>query len=196
MIEIASTWGTTAAERARPFPCDSAAHLRDQLLWRGITIDAPAACVWRWLCQLRVAPYSYDLIDNFGRRSPQHLTPGLDQLSVGQTVMLMFELIDFAAPSAIDRAAEAHLTIAVKRWPRFKRLLGDAVISYVVVPVTPSRTRLLAKLRMRYPPAPVGLIERALLPWGDLVMMRRQLLNFKALAERDAGRAVSESSGR
>jgi len=24
---------------------------------------------------------------------------------------------------------------------------------------------------------------RALLPWGDLLMMRRQLLNFKALSE-------------
>jgi hypothetical protein len=29
-----------------------------------------------------------------------------------------------------------------------------------------------------------GWIERLALPWGDLIMMRRQLLNFKALAER------------
>lgn len=190
MIEIAHSWGTTAAECARPFPCDRAAHLRDQVLWRGITIDAPAACAWRWLCQLRVAPYSYDLIDNFGRRSPQQLSAGLDQLAVGQTIMLMFELIDFAAPSVVDTAAVAHLTIAVKRWPRFKRLLGDAVISYVVVPVTPTRARLLVKLRMRYPHTPVGSIERVLVPWGDLVMMRRQLLNFKMLAERDAQSTV------
>lgn len=189
MIGMISTWGTTAAEQARSFPCDRAVDLNDQQLWRGITIDASAACVWRWLCQLRVAPYSYDLIDNFGRRSPQQLTPGLDQLQVGQTVMLMFELIDFAAPAGVEHA-DAHLTIAVKRWPRFQRLLGDAVISYLVVPVTRDRTRLLVKLRMRYPRTLLGSIERALLPMGDLVMMRRQLLNFKRLAERDYKRAV------
>jgi hypothetical protein len=28
-----------------------------------------------------------------------------------------------------------------------------------------------------------GALMRQLLPWGDLVMMRRQLLNLKALAE-------------
>ena len=166
---MAYTWGSTPAERARPFPCDRWVEHADTPLFRAIDVDAPAAVVFRWLCQLRVAPYSYDWIDNFGRQSPRQLLPGLDALAVGQTVMTFFELVDFER--------DHHVTA------RMRTPFGALAGSYVVVPVSPSACRLIVKLAVRYPRGPLGWTARWLLPWGDLIMMRKQLLTLKSLAE-------------
>ena len=67
----AYTWGSTPEERARGYACDVCVAGPDHALFRAVDVDAPAAVVFRWLCQLRVAPYSYDWIDNGGRESPR-----------------------------------------------------------------------------------------------------------------------------
>jgi len=137
-------------------------------------VRAPAQVVYRWLCQLRVAPYSYDWIDNRGRRSPRELTPGLEQLAEGQTVMTIFRLASFAWGR--------HLTLVTPAGGAGERLFGRVWVSYVVTPEA-RETRLLAKLRLLPPPGLRGRLLAALLPWGDLVMMRKQLLNLARLAE-------------
>jgi hypothetical protein len=172
-VSVAETWGTTAAERALPFPCDEVLPRAGAACWRGVTVHADAPAVFRWVCQLRAAPYSYDWLDNLGRRSPQQLTPGLERLAVGQRVMTIFELVSFEP----DR----HLTLRTRRlapglWP-------VVAVSYVVAPRAASETRLLVKLVFGTRPGWLGRAARAFLVWGDLVMMRRQLLNLKALAE-------------
>src|SRR4029453_3182998 len=78
-----------------PLPCDRYMEAPEQVLHRALDVDAPAEAVFRWLCQLRVAPHSYHWIHHFGRTSPRTLTPGLEQLAVGQTCMTMFELVEF-----------------------------------------------------------------------------------------------------
>ena len=174
-MTIAHTWGTEPAERTLSFPCDELMSDADAVYFRGVTIHAVPSVVFRWLCQLRIAPYSYDWIDNGGRQSPRRLTPGADVLEVGQDVMSIFDLASF------DR--DRHLTIRIKRRSSAERTFGDIVGSYVVVPKSPGRCRLLVKLLVRYPRGVRGWLMRTLLPWGDLVMMRRQLLTLKALAE-------------
>jgi hypothetical protein len=174
-MRVAYHWGTEPEERARSFPCDQLITADAVAYYRGITVAARPPTVFRWLCQMRVAPYSYDWIDNFGRRSPQSLTPGIEQLAVGQSVMQIFTLVDFV----FDR----HLTLRLKPGD-FWNLVEELVGSYVVVPAAADSSRLLVKLLARYRSGVLGSLMRYGLPWGDLIMMRRQLLNLKALAER------------
>ncbi len=176
---ISHNWGTTAAERRLVFPCDAVISNADDSLFRGVTIRATPAIVFRWLCQMRVAPYSYDFVDNGGRQSPRELSPGLENLEIGQKVMEIFELVDF------DR--DRQITIRVTPQTKASRIFGDIAASYLIVPSGVESCRLLVKLVGRYPSGATGTVMRALLPWGDLIMMRRQLLNFKQLAERQAG---------
>jgi hypothetical protein len=53
------------------------------------------------------------------------------------------------------------------------------------LPVADARCRVVVKIVVRYPRGPIGRTMRALLPAGDLVMMRKQLRTFRDLAERD-----------
>jgi hypothetical protein len=158
---IAARWGATDAEVAAPQPCDVLAGERATRADRAISIAAPVGVVYRWLCQLRAAPYSYDLLDNFGRRSPRTLTPGLERLATGQRVITLFTVTSFVR--------DEHLTITSGR---------HTVVTYAVRPER-GGTRLAVRVAFTLP----RLLIRPLLI-GDLIMMRKQLLTLKALAER------------
>jgi hypothetical protein len=174
-VSVAYTWGTEEGERRLPFPCDRCVERAEAAYFRGITVRASPATLFRWLCQMRAAPYSYDWIDNGGRQSPRELTPGLEELSIGQPVMRIFTLVDFAK----DR----HLTLRIKHGTGAFSVFGDLAITYLIVAESPERCRLLVKIVVRYPRGLRGTLMRWGLPWGDLVMMRRQLLNLRTLAE-------------
>jgi hypothetical protein len=167
---IGDRWGVTADEVARRYPCDELVRPPVLAVWRGVTVHASPAEVWPWVCQVRLAPYSYDLLDNLGRRSPQELR-GLPDPEPGEPFSCVAGKVRIGRVLAVAR--EEHLTGVI---------LG-AVMSYVLQPEG-DMTRLLLKIAMErrhwYAPA-VAL--------GDWPMARRQLLNFKALAE--AGRTAS-----
>jgi hypothetical protein len=171
---VVRNWGSTPAERAESFPCDRLLSEPPMRLYRAVDVAAPADAVFRWLCQLRAAPYSYDLIDNGGRRSPQTLTPGLEALEPGQRFMRIFRLVEF----------EPGRSITVRSGGT---IFGDVLVTYRVRDAGAAGSRLVAKLLVAPPQGPLGSMPaRALLAAGDLVMMRRQLLNIAGLAEGDA----------
>jgi len=168
-----STWGSTAEERAASYPCDGLIDRPAVIAFRAVSVAAPKELVFRWLCQLRTAPYSYDWIDNFGRQSPRQLTEGLERLEIGQRFMRIFRLASYEQGSSITLES---CTV----------LFGHVAGCYRVTGTEANHSRLVAKLTLVPPPGLRGQVIRHILPAGDVVMMRRQLLALKSLAERDA----------
>lgn len=168
------------------FPCDGLIDGPVRSLYRAVDVEANAELAYRWLCQMRLAPYSYDFLDNFGRRSPQTLTPGADDLEVGMR-MMVFRITSF----------ERGVHITGLTTPGAARMYGVLAGTYLVVPRSAEASRIV----MRVDTPARGLLNTVrsnLLAWGDLVMMRKQLLNLKSLAERDqaalARAAVNDTS--
>ena len=63
------------------------------------------------------------------------------------------------------------------------RFFGEVAGSYLIIQKSFHECRLLVKIIFQHPAPPIGWLIRLFLPPGDLIMMRRQLLNFKKLAE-------------
>jgi hypothetical protein len=169
-------WGSTAAERAGPFPCDRLLAEPAATMFRAVDVAAPTATTFRWLCQLRAAPYSYDKLDNRGRRSPQTLTPGLERLQPGQRLQTIFRLAEFEPGRSLTMVSSG-------------RVFGRVACIYRAAPAGEGRSRIVVKLCVSYAGGIQRPLMRVLLPPGDLLMMRRQLLNLKQLAERTAAAA-------
>jgi hypothetical protein len=159
------TWGVRSSERTASLPCDALRSNVSVQADRAISIAAPPSIVFSWLCQLRVAPYSYDILDNLGRRSPRERNPELVRLEVGQRFMTVFALRSFVDGEQITL-----------------RCKGVAVTYRVQPEGAGSRLHARAWFGGHWPVAHV-------LAWGDLVMMRKQLLTLKSLAEHEAAGA-------
>jgi hypothetical protein len=166
------SWGATTDERRGAYPCDGRLEAPVVHLHRALDIEANPALVYRWICQLKQAPYSYDLLDNRGRRSPRTLTEGMDQLAIGQRWMV-FRIVDFEPG--------VHITGEL----RHSRLFGPLACTYLIEPRSPATSRLVVRLDI-VARRGVRRLGSLVLAWGDLVMMRKQLVTLKKLAERDA----------
>ena len=163
---IGDRWGVTDAETQERYPCDDFVGSPSLVAWRGVTVRAPQEVMWARLTQVRLAPYSYDLVDNLGRRSPAARIE-VPEPRVG---------VPFTRAFGRDQGR----VVALDPGRCLTAEIMGAHMSYVVVPAG-ERTRLLLKVVAETRPwlAP-------LLSLGDLVMARKQLLRLGSLAEADA----------
>ena len=70
-------------------------------LLRCIEVNAGASDIFVWLKQFRVAPYSYDFIDNRGKKSPGFIIENLPPLKLNSHFLLSFHVFGFEENSFI-----------------------------------------------------------------------------------------------
>jgi hypothetical protein len=165
VLVIGDRWGVSDAEVRRPYGCDAFVTAPTLQAWRGVTVHADPATVWARLRQVRLAPYSYDLVDNLGRRSPRELR----------------DLPDPRVGDPFTHALGRHRgrVVAVDAGRELTATIMGAHLSYAVLP-RDDGVRLVLKVVAR----PSRWLAPAL-SVGDLVMARKQLLALKELAESD-----------
>jgi len=102
-------WGASDEEARRAFPGDEFVPRPKSELTLAISVHAPAQAIWPWFVQLgcqRGGWYSYDLLDNGGAPSADHILPEFQDLKVGDIVKAMPKG-DFGFPVAVILSGQA-----------------------------------------------------------------------------------------
>jgi hypothetical protein len=59
LLEYAWNWNATVDECRAAYPCDEYIRGPHSVFMRAIDIEALSSVVYRWVCQVKVAPHSY-----------------------------------------------------------------------------------------------------------------------------------------
>jgi hypothetical protein len=176
------TWGATREESERPMPGDGICQRPQLNATRAVTIAARPEDIWPWLVQWgwnRAGFYSYDLLDNLGRRSAGEILPPFQQLAAGDWVPMSGTITPYTA-FQVARLEPGKLML----WRK-----GGGTWLWLLEPVDGEHTRLITRMRGRYRWArPTIVTELLLMEIGDPFMMRKCLLGIKQRAERLAAR--------
>ncbi|MHA1947269.1 MAG: hypothetical protein ACW97W_14285 [Candidatus Hodarchaeales archaeon] len=92
-----------------------------------------------------------------------------------KTFMTLFPLLSYTP--------NKHITFASPSNPILAHLYGQFLVSYVIYKLNSQKSRLLVKIRWTFPKGGIGKLLRFFVPRLDLIMMRKQLLNFKKYSE-------------
>jgi hypothetical protein len=181
----------TPDEKMRHLPGDDLIADPLQSLTHAITVRCAPEQVWPWLAQMgagRAGWYSYDAIDNGGKRSAERVIPELQTIEVGY----LLPWLPGATEGFILLACEpGHALVLGALAPD-----GSPIVTwaFVLEAQTDGTTRLIVRARgsraYRFQGLPEW-VTRRVVPAGHFVMERRQLLGIARRAELAA--AVSGS---
>lgn len=145
-------------------------------LLRCIETGANASDIFVWLKQLRIAPYSYDFIDNRCKKSPDYIIGNLPPLKINIHFLLAFHIFAFVENSYIVGRFCEPIN------PPVNKYMKDLFIEYRIVTEGP-QTKLWCKIK--------GYFNTDISSKGfffifsvvNKIMMTRQLKNIKRFSE-------------
>ncbi len=169
-------WGSTDEEVSRSLPGDDVVIDPTFDATRAVTVNATPDAIWPWIVQMgygRAGWYTYDLLDNFGRRSADAIVPSLQGVAVGDVV-----------PMGPGGAGLRVKDFVPCEWLLWWDGAGRSTWLWSLTETAPGQTRLVTRIRTRYRWTHPSILFALLLmePW-DFPMMRKCLLGIKQRAE-------------
>jgi hypothetical protein len=175
----------THVERTRDLPGDRLIPEPIGSLTHAITIPCPRREVWPWLVQMgagsRAGWYSYDRVDNGGRRSAERIMRDLQSVTIGTVFPALpgttegFTVVQYHPESSL-----------VLGWTPAPNAPPAVTWAFVLEELDERRTRLIVRARgargYRVHGIPTW-IGRPFIRFGHFVMERKQLLGIAARAE-------------
>lgn len=189
-------WGATPEEVAGPFPGAEIIPGGRRGGTMATTIDAPPAAVWPWLVQMgcdRAGWYSWDRLDNGGRRSAERIHPEWQSIAVGDRLLSRPDGSTWFDVAAIEPgrflALRASLDIRGRPFdPRGTRPAGaysDSTWCFLLREIGDERTRLLVSGWADSRPAlPARVMDALLWEPAHWLMQTRQFVGLKRRAAR------------
>lgn len=174
LVRWAMNWGSTDEERALALPGDAYFEAGRHPLTRAVSIAATPEVVWPWLAQMGRGAgfYSFDRLDNGGRRSARHLVDWIPEPQLGDA-------------TAIGYLRRIEPGRALTWWLRGLRFAGAECCLTVDIKVAPEGdgSRLLIRMSgaAKGIMGPVALLVFRVL---DCIMAVRQLVVLRSCIER------------
>lgn len=177
-------WGATRKETELNLPGDEIVSAPRVGWTHAVTIRASAHRIWPWIVQIgctRGGWYSYDLLDNGGRPSADHVLPEHQTIHVGDTIPLEPKG-NFGIPVA---AIEPESTLVLGgKLPASPENPIWVTWTFALLPVDKASTRLISRWRAVWTPSLFadfawGIMTEAI----GFVMDRKMLLEIKRRVE-------------
>ncbi len=156
---------------------DLLADARAQLT-HAVTIDAPPRNVWPWLVQMgcqRAGWYSWDVLDNAGKRSADRIIPELQHVAPG-------DIFPWSPgkPEGFDvaRVEPEHALVLHSAGPKW-----EGTWAFVLLPLPGDRTRLVTRYRAAYPASLDMAVRLPVMRAMHAIMETKQLRTIKHHAE-------------
>ena len=174
-------WGASDKEVGRAMPGDDLLPPGAPSTTRAITIDAIPRDVFPWLLQIgygRGGWYSYDWIDNDGKRSVHRIDPTLQDLAVGDRI----QMVPGFGPKVREIEQDHHILSS-----------GDADTWCLLVEPRPGGcSRLISRWRLDWPKSIGTYVWTCIADPGAFVMEQKMLRTIKTLAESNARMGVED----
>ena len=186
--------GATDGEVQGPYPGAGLIPDSTRSATMAVTIDAPRSRVWPWLVQMgtdRAGWYSWDRLDNFGRRSAERIHPGWQEIAVGDRLAAKPDGSQWWEVAALEPERFLGLRMSLDlrgrpfdpAGPR-PRYYTDSIWGFELKEAAGGRTRLVVSgywsLRPKWLQSIMSIV---LLEPSHWVMQTRQFSNLKRLAK-------------